>query len=101
MSERAYYVECDPPQEPDTWKMDFRIRETNSVVKNVAFEGWVKWDGCIDWRATSPHYDHFCTHADAEDLLEAFAEVRRKAAELMKSYEGCIPDENPLPTKQG
>lgn len=89
MSENlTYRVEVDEP-EADTLRCNFRIFDHHDNAPE--FEGDVKWDGCINWKASHKHYHHFCEHTNAEDLLEAFAEVRRQTASLMKEYEGCVP----------
>lgn len=94
MSSCCYRVEVDAP-ESGGLECSFRIFDNHDFAGNPdpepEWEGWVKWDGCINWKASHGNYHHFCGHDNAVDLLEAFAEVRRKTAELLFEYEGDVP----------
>lgn len=47
-------------------------------------EGWVKWDGCMNWRAgEGGSYEHFCGPEEAVALGEAFAAAWRVCGEKM------------------
>lgn len=62
---------------PDEYSMDFelveRIISNGKDDEQVLIEGFLKWDGCMNWKTT--RYYHFCEDDDADLVRETFEKL--------------------------
>jgi hypothetical protein len=72
----------EDPYRPGYYWLHFEIyddEETNPLI-----EGWIKWDGCLNWKTGDDEgHVHFCGPKDAG----LFAVIYEEAASLMNNSE--------------
>ena len=68
--------------------VDFNVYEGQGESLDTFITGWVKSDGCSNWKFTSPNYHiHFCSIDEARDFGTLFTRMYTWAAELMPERE--------------
>jgi hypothetical protein len=64
---------------PGDYKLDFELKE--SIIENgndsyrVRIKGFLKWDGCMNWRHSDDYMYHFCDEDDANLINECFLKL--------------------------
>jgi hypothetical protein len=73
--------------EPDEFHVDFKIYNDNGFgfpEEHLKFNGYVKWDGCSNWRILGEGYQfHFCEPEDAMNLAKLIGELHKVAEEFL------------------
>ena len=62
---------------PGEYALDFSFRELTckGTKERELIRGWLKWDGCMNWRSDGTMMYHFCDISDGERLLKMFKKV--------------------------
>jgi hypothetical protein len=61
-------------------------KTTHPSDKDWELEGWLKWDGCVDYNLKGSY--HFCERKDMDNLASLFDKIGDQAVIHIPHYEG-------------
>jgi hypothetical protein len=70
----------------DTYSINFKLIESEEIedAEHWGFEGYVKWDGCSNWKTISGNYDlHFCGVEKLQEFTDLLLNLKKAALELI------------------
>lgn len=60
--------------------------DLDDITAGPEMEGFVRWDGCSNWRTVETNYIHFCEPTDMNQLNEALVACYNYTAEHLKTW---------------
>ena len=72
---------------PGRLSMDFKIMEHRKPSDIALVRGYLKWDGCMNWRTDETMIYHYCGIEDAEILHECFKKLYELGEKHIERWE--------------